>query len=100
MENIVGINMHEKCTHTVASNNNENHQHHDEHSSHHHSCTPFCACGILHFVLHVPQFQNIIALPTVVSSKTESFQSTIWAIPSDNYKKLIPKDIWHPPQTV
>ena len=98
MENIVGINMHEKCTHTT--NNNENHQHHDENSSHHHSCTPFCACGITHFVLHIPQLQSIAILPTLSNHKTETLQSTIWAIPTDNYKKLVPKDIWHPPQTV
>lgn len=99
MENIVGIDMHKKCTHTTTVKN-ENHQHHDEHSSHHHSCTPFCACGITHFVLHIPHFQNITRLPAILHSKTELLQSTFWAIPADNYKKLISKDIWHPPQTV
>lgn len=98
MENIVGINMHEKCTHTT--NNTENHHHHDENSSHHHSCTPFCACGITHFVLHVPHFQNITAYSILFNNKIEALQSTLWAIPADNYKKLISKDIWHPPQTV
>ena len=99
MENIVGLNMHEKCTHETTANK-ENHQHHDEHSNHHHSCTPFCSCGIINFVLHVSPFQNSTTLPNILSSKTETLQSTVWAIPSDNYKKLISKDIWHPPQTV
>jgi hypothetical protein len=99
MENVVGINMHKECTHETTANK-ENHQHHDEHSSHHHSCTPFCACGITHFVLHVSPFQNITTLPTLFNNKIESLQSTIWAIPTDNYKKLISKDIWQPPQTV
>jgi hypothetical protein len=99
MENVVGINMHEKCTHKTDAHN-ENHQHHDKHSSHHHSCTPFCSCGIMTFVLHVPQFQTITGLLTALSSKTEMFQSTLWAIPADNYKKLMTQDIWHPPQTV
>lgn len=99
MENVVGIDMHEKCTHEATANK-ENHQHHDEHSNHHHSCTPFCSCGIMNFVLHVPQLQNVTTLPTILSSKIEMLQSTLWAIPADNYKKLISKDIWHPPQTV
>ncbi|CAA6807796.1 MAG: Unknown protein [uncultured Aureispira sp.] len=99
MENIVGLNMHEKCTHN-STTNNENHQHHDEHSNHHHACTPFCSCGIMNFVLHVPQFQTIPALSIELSSKTETLQSNVWAIPADNYKKLITKDIWQPPQTV
>jgi hypothetical protein len=99
MENIVGINMHAKCTHPTSLQK-ENHQHHDKHSSHHHSCTPFCACGITHFVLHVPQFQTINTLTIPPTNKSETFQSTLWAIPTDNYKKLITKDIWHPPQFV
>lgn len=99
MENVIGINMHEKCTHQTSVSN-ENHHHHDEHSNHHHSCTPFCACGIAHFVLHVPQFQHVTVLPTTLNSKMELLPSTLWAIPTDNYKKLISKDIWHPPQTV
>lgn len=99
MENVVGINMHAKCNHATELNN-ENHQHHDKHSKHHHSCTPFCACGITHFVLNIPQFQHITALPATSSRKNEMLQTAIWAIPADNYKKLIAQDIWHPPQIV
>lgn len=99
MENMVGVNMHENCSHEINLDH-QNHHHHDEHSNHHHSCTPFCSCGITHFVLHVPQFQTISLLNIAANHKSDLLQTTLWAIPADNYKKLISTDIWHPPQVV
>lgn len=99
MENIVGIDMHEKCTHTTVVTN-ENHHHHDEGSNHHHACTPFCACGISHFILNIPSFQAIDASNLPFNGNTQNLEPTEWAMPTDNYKQLLSKDIWHPPQVV
>jgi len=100
MKNIrnLSINKAKECTHKTGKNN-ENH-HHDEHSSHHHSCTPFCVCGVTHFVLHILRL-HVITTFNLTSNKEELIsQPTVWAIFVGNYKKLITKDIWHPPQVV
>ncbi|BDS13159.1 hypothetical protein [Aureispira anguillae] len=99
MENAFGLNMHQKCSHDTLSTK-ENHHHHDKTSNHHHSCTPFCACGIVHFILNAPPYQKVIGQTIAKRHPITIFESISWAPNADNYKKLMVNDIWHPPQTV
>lgn len=99
MQNIFSINMHAKCSHEVATVS-ENHHHHDKDSQHHHACTPFCACGIVHFILQAPPYQALMASTHSSIHQSIIFDTTTWATNEALYQKLMVNEIWHPPQQV
>jgi len=96
MSNVFDISLNEHCDHNHDHGEEDNHHHND--SNHHHSCTPFCACGIAHFVLDAPPFQLAVAKQSSDIYQTDIIQATIWAPTSTAYKSLMVYNIWNPPR--
>ena len=97
IENALGMELHQGCSH---EEHQQHHEHHDHSSNHHHSCTPFCTCGVVHFVLNTPPFYLEVEPLHNNSTTSNPIQATIWSSITNPIGKLMVNNIWNPPKSV
>lgn len=91
VEDLLGLDLHSYCNHQHSEKD-------DSKESHHHTCTHFCGCGAVHFVVVSPPTHRWFCVsrekfftPTFFDEPTK-----IWANLNE-FGRLVIAEIWHPP---